>query len=208
MAKASPTQAWLWHRRLSYLNFDYINLLSKKDVVTGLPKLKYVKDQLCSSCELSKAKRSSFKSKAIPNDYSRYTWTLFLRFKDETPKVLKEFLTMIQRNLQALVITVRTDRGTEFLNKTLNALFKEEGIEHQTSTARTPKQNGVVERRNRTQENSNNQAEEEHLPDDEFTNPFCAQAQEVIESSSHNIGNSNVPTFNQPQVSEYRWTKD
>ncbi|GJX02195.1 retrovirus-related pol polyprotein from transposon TNT 1-94 [Tanacetum coccineum] len=39
MAKASPTQAWLWHRRLSHLNFDYINLLSKKDVVIGLPKL-------------------------------------------------------------------------------------------------------------------------------------------------------------------------
>ncbi|GJV06603.1 retrovirus-related pol polyprotein from transposon TNT 1-94 [Tanacetum coccineum] len=56
MAKASPTQAWLWHRRLSHLNFDYINLLSKKDVVIGLPKLKYVKDQLCSSCEVSKAK--------------------------------------------------------------------------------------------------------------------------------------------------------
>ncbi|GKF05163.1 retrovirus-related pol polyprotein from transposon TNT 1-94, partial [Tanacetum coccineum] len=54
MAKASPTQAWLWHRRLSHLNFDYITLLSKKDVVTGLPKLKYVKDQLCSSCEMSK----------------------------------------------------------------------------------------------------------------------------------------------------------
>nr|GFB03571.1 retrovirus-related Pol polyprotein from transposon TNT 1-94 [Tanacetum cinerariifolium] len=46
MAKASPTQAWLWHRRLSHLNFDYINLLLKKDVGIGLPKLKYVKDQL------------------------------------------------------------------------------------------------------------------------------------------------------------------
>nr|GEU45711.1 hypothetical protein [Tanacetum cinerariifolium] len=51
-------------------------------------------------------------------------------------------------------------------------------------------------------------AEEEHLPDDEFTNPFCAPTQEVAESSSHNIGNSNVPIFNQLQVSEYRWTKD
>nr|GEV58710.1 retrovirus-related Pol polyprotein from transposon TNT 1-94 [Tanacetum cinerariifolium] len=67
MAKASPTQAWLFHRRLSHLNFDYINLLSKKDVMIGLPKLKYVKDQLCSSCEVSKAKRSSFKSKAVPS---------------------------------------------------------------------------------------------------------------------------------------------
>ncbi|GJR55943.1 retrovirus-related pol polyprotein from transposon TNT 1-94 [Tanacetum coccineum] len=51
MAKASPTQAWLWHRRLSHLNLDYINLISKKDIVIGLPKLKYVNDQLCSSYE-------------------------------------------------------------------------------------------------------------------------------------------------------------
>nr|GFB26656.1 putative ribonuclease H-like domain-containing protein [Tanacetum cinerariifolium] len=76
--------------------------------------------------------------------------TLFLHSKDETPEVLKDFLMMIQRNLQSLVILVRTDKGTEFLNKTLNAFFKEEGIEHQTSTARTPEQNGVVERRNCT----------------------------------------------------------
>ncbi|GJW72927.1 retrovirus-related pol polyprotein from transposon TNT 1-94 [Tanacetum coccineum] len=71
MAKASPTQAWLWHRRLSYLNFDYINLLSKKDVMIGLPKLKYVKNQLCSSCEVSKAKRSSFKTKTVPSSKGR-----------------------------------------------------------------------------------------------------------------------------------------
>nr|GEY42166.1 hypothetical protein [Tanacetum cinerariifolium] len=401
--QASPTQAWLWHRRLSHLNFDYINLLSKKDVVIGLPNLKFVKDQLCSSCELSKAKRISFKSKAVsslkgrPNllhmdlcgpmrvasingkkyilvivdDYSRYTWTLFLR-------------------------------GIEFLNKTLNASFKEEGIEHQTSTARTPEQNGaeaiatacftqnrsiiilthdktayhiindrkpsikhlyifgyicyitregehldkikekgdpcilvgystqskgyhVYNKRTRlifesihirfdeikemsetsiandtsglvpqrqkvsdydnsdpvpqlqtvsssadahvpsqqeldllfsplyneffdagtssvnkssspinnsnqqdtqptsniqpisepsthiyvhAEENNDHQAEEEHLQDNEFTNPFCTPVQEGAKSSLHNIGNSNVPTFNQPQVSEYRWTKD
>nr|GEW77734.1 putative ribonuclease H-like domain-containing protein [Tanacetum cinerariifolium] len=95
-------------------------------------------------------KKSTCFVRDLQDDYSRYTWTLFLRSKDETPEVLKEFLMMIQRNLQALVITVRTDRGTEFLNKTLNAFFKEEGIEHQTFTARTPEQNGVVERRNRT----------------------------------------------------------
>ncbi|GJW27019.1 retrovirus-related pol polyprotein from transposon TNT 1-94 [Tanacetum coccineum] len=153
MAKASPTQAWLWHRRLSHLNFDYITLLSKKEVVTGLPKLKYVRDQLCSSCEMSKAKRSSFKTKAVPSSKGRLNllhMDLCGPMRDETPEVLKDFLTMIQRNLQAQVITVRTDRGTEFLNKTLHAYFKEEGIEHQTSTPRTPEQNGVVERRNRT----------------------------------------------------------
>nr|GFB64802.1 hypothetical protein [Tanacetum cinerariifolium] len=48
------------------------------------------------------------------------------------------------------------------------------------------------------EENNDDQAEEDHLQNDEFTNPFCALAQEVVESSSHNIGNSNVPTFNQP----------
>nr|GEZ79914.1 integrase, catalytic region, zinc finger, CCHC-type, peptidase aspartic, catalytic [Tanacetum cinerariifolium] len=73
MAKATSSQAWLWHRRLSHLNFDTINLLSKNDIVVGLPKLKFVKDHLCSS------------------------WIL-----------------------------------------------------HQTSVARTPEQNGVVKRRNRT----------------------------------------------------------
>nr|GEV20570.1 hypothetical protein [Tanacetum cinerariifolium] len=151
--RASPTQAWLWHRRLSHLNFDYINLLLNKDIVIGLPKLKYVKDQLCSSYELNKAKRSSFKSKAIPSSKGRLNllyMDLCGLMRDETPEVLKEFLIMIQINLQAPVITVQTDRGTEFLNKTLNAFFKEEGIEHQTFTARTPKQNGIVERRNRT----------------------------------------------------------
>ncbi|GJZ86473.1 retrovirus-related pol polyprotein from transposon TNT 1-94 [Tanacetum coccineum] len=83
MAKASPTQAWLWHRRLfSIFNFDYITLLSKKDIVTGLPKLKYVKDQLCLSCEMSKAKKKFIQDKS--------TWTLFLRSKDETHKVFSK----------------------------------------------------------------------------------------------------------------------
>nr|GEU32813.1 hypothetical protein [Tanacetum cinerariifolium] len=310
MAKASPTQAWLWHRRLSHLNFDYINLLSKKDVVIGLPKLKYVKDQLCSSCELSKAKRSSFKSKVVLTSKGRLN-LLHMDLCGPMRVASINGKKCIMKSSR-LVITVRTDRGTEFLNNT--RIFKEERIEHQISTARTPKQNGVVERQNRTlveaarysnqskgyrvynkrtrmivesihirfdeikemsetsvandtsglvsqrqkasdydnfdsvpqlhnvsylvdahvpskqeldllfgplydeffnacsypqdtrpttniqptsapstptyvsaEENNDNQAEDEHLPDDEFTNPFCASAQEVAESSSHNI---------------------
>nr|GEU65578.1 hypothetical protein [Tanacetum cinerariifolium] len=119
MAKVTSSQAWLWHRRLSHLNFDTINLLLKHDIMIGLPNLKFVKDYLCSSCELGKAKRKSFLTKTIPSskrrlqilhmdlcgpvrvanidgkkyvlviidDYSRYTWTHFLRSKDETPEV-------------------------------------------------------------------------------------------------------------------------
>nr|GEX62092.1 integrase, catalytic region, zinc finger, CCHC-type, peptidase aspartic, catalytic [Tanacetum cinerariifolium] len=86
----------------------------------------------------------------IVDDYSRYTWTHFLRSKDETPDVLIDFLRLVQRGLHAQVRIVRTDKGTEFLNKTLHAYFASEGILHQTSIARTPKQNGVVERQNRT----------------------------------------------------------
>nr|GFB07674.1 retrovirus-related Pol polyprotein from transposon TNT 1-94 [Tanacetum cinerariifolium] len=86
----------------------------------------------------------------IVDDYSRYTWTHFLRSKDETPKVLIDFLRLIQKGLQAQVRVVRTDKGIEFLNQTLHAYFAAEGIQHQTSVARTPEQNGVVERRNRT----------------------------------------------------------
>nr|GEU29689.1 retrovirus-related Pol polyprotein from transposon TNT 1-94 [Tanacetum cinerariifolium] len=128
MAMAIRTQAWLWQQRLSHLNFDYIHLLSNKDIVIGLPKLKYVKDQLCSSCELSKAKRSSFKSKAILSSIGR--------------------LNLLHVDLCDLM-RIASINGKKYI-LTLNAFFKEEGIEHQTSTARTPKQNGFVKRRNRT----------------------------------------------------------
>ncbi|GJX32210.1 retrovirus-related pol polyprotein from transposon TNT 1-94 [Tanacetum coccineum] len=161
MAKALPTQAWLWHQRLSYLNFDYINLLSKKDIVISLPKLKYVKDQPCLKgrlnllhmdlCGLMRVEHINGKKyiMVIVDDYSRYTWTLFLRSKDETLEFLKDFLKMIQRNLQAQMITIRNDRGTELLKMTLHVYFKE-GIKHQTSSPRTPEQNGIVKRGNHT----------------------------------------------------------
>nr|GFB52681.1 integrase, catalytic region, zinc finger, CCHC-type, peptidase aspartic, catalytic [Tanacetum cinerariifolium] len=79
-----------------------------------------------------------------------YTWTHFLRSKDETPEVLIDFLRLVQRGLHAQVRIVRTDKGTEFLNKTLHAYFASEGILHKTSVARTPEQNSIVERRNCT----------------------------------------------------------
>nr|GEZ84202.1 hypothetical protein [Tanacetum cinerariifolium] len=142
MANETSSQAWLWHRRLSHLNFDTINLLSKNDIVVGLPKLKFIKDHLCSSCELGKAKRKPFHTKLTPSSKRRS--------KDETPKVLIDFLRLIQSGLQAQVRIVRTDKGMKILNQNLHAYFAAEGIHHQTSVARTHEQNDVVERRNRT----------------------------------------------------------
>nr|GEY40433.1 Gag-Pol polyprotein [Tanacetum cinerariifolium] len=86
----------------------------------------------------------------IVDDYSRYTWTHFLRSKDETPKVLIDFLRLVQRGLHAQVRIVRIDKGINFLNKTLHVYFASKGINHQTSVGRTHEQNGNVERRNRT----------------------------------------------------------
>nr|GFA96682.1 integrase, catalytic region, zinc finger, CCHC-type, peptidase aspartic, catalytic [Tanacetum cinerariifolium] len=67
MARASSTKSWLWHQRLSHLNFDTINELAKNDLVSGLPKFKYHKEHLCPSCEQGKSKRASHPPKPVPN---------------------------------------------------------------------------------------------------------------------------------------------
>ncbi|GJS19733.1 retrovirus-related pol polyprotein from transposon TNT 1-94 [Tanacetum coccineum] len=86
----------------------------------------------------------------IVDDYSRFTWVKFLRSKDEAPDFIIKFLKMIQVRLQVTVRRIRTDNGTEFVNQTLREYYEKIGISHETSVARSPQQNGVVERRNRT----------------------------------------------------------
>ncbi|GKB29049.1 retrovirus-related pol polyprotein from transposon TNT 1-94 [Tanacetum coccineum] len=108
-------------------------------------RLNFIHMDLCGPMQIQSINGKKY-IQVIVDDYSRYTWTHFLRTNNETPEVLKDFLKMIQHNLQAQVITVRTDRGTRFLNKTLHGYFKEEGIEDQTSTPRKLEQNDVVER--------------------------------------------------------------
>nr|GEW75043.1 hypothetical protein [Tanacetum cinerariifolium] len=63
LAKASSSQSWLWHQRLSHLNFATINNLVKSNLVRGLPKMKFKKDHLCSACEQGKIHRKHHKSK-------------------------------------------------------------------------------------------------------------------------------------------------
>nr|GFC81877.1 putative ribonuclease H-like domain-containing protein [Tanacetum cinerariifolium] len=86
----------------------------------------------------------------IVDDYSRFTWVKFLRSKDETPMFIIKFLKMIQVRLNVPVRRIRTDNGTEFVNQTLRDYYEEVGISHETSVARSPQQNGIVERRNCT----------------------------------------------------------
>ncbi|KAI3665286.1 hypothetical protein L6452_43910 [Arctium lappa] len=182
LSKASAEQSWLWHRRLSHLNFKNINKLVLGGHVKGMPDLKFAKEHLCAACEKGKMKKASHKPKAIPStsrslelihmdlcgpmrvqsinhkkyvlvmvdDFSRYTWVQFLRSKDETPELIISLLKSIQVNLNQVVQTIRTDNGTEFKNQILTGYLTSVGISHTFSAARTPQQNGVVERRNRT----------------------------------------------------------
>ncbi|GKB40222.1 retrovirus-related pol polyprotein from transposon TNT 1-94 [Tanacetum coccineum] len=64
LSKASKTKSWLWHRRLSHLNFGTLNKLAKDGLARGIPKLKFQKDHMCSACALGKRKKSSHQPKA------------------------------------------------------------------------------------------------------------------------------------------------
>ncbi|GKB22770.1 retrovirus-related pol polyprotein from transposon TNT 1-94, partial [Tanacetum coccineum] len=182
LSKASKSKSWLWHRRLSHLNFGTLNKLAKDGLARGIPRLKFQKDHLCSACALGKSKKSSHQPKAedtnqeklyllhmdlcgpmhvasinekryilvIVDDYSRFTWVRFLKTKDEAPAAIIKCIKNIQVRLKATVRNVQTDNGTGFVNQILREWYENVDIIHQTSVARTPQQNGVVERRNRT----------------------------------------------------------
>ncbi|GKA12527.1 integrase, catalytic region, zinc finger, CCHC-type containing protein [Tanacetum coccineum] len=64
LSKASKNKSWLWHRQLNHLNFGTINDLARKDLVTGLPRLMFEKDHLCSACQLGKSKKYTHKPKS------------------------------------------------------------------------------------------------------------------------------------------------
>ncbi|GJX77135.1 putative ribonuclease H-like domain-containing protein [Tanacetum coccineum] len=86
----------------------------------------------------------------VTDDYSRFTWVFFLATKDKTSGILKSFIIGIENLVDHKVKVIRCDNGTEFKNKEMNQFCEMKGILRQFSVARTPKQNGVAERRNRT----------------------------------------------------------
>nr|GEZ89573.1 hypothetical protein [Tanacetum cinerariifolium] len=104
LSKALKTKSWLWHRRLSHLNFGVINHLAIQGLVRGLPKLKFEKDHLYSACAMGK--KSVNRKKyilVIVDDYSRFTWVKCLRSKDEASDFIIKFLKMIQVRLKVMV---------------------------------------------------------------------------------------------------------
>nr|GFA59592.1 hypothetical protein [Tanacetum cinerariifolium] len=133
MARASSTKSWLWHQRLSHLNFDTINDLSRYDLVAGLPKFKYHKEHLCPSCEQGKSKRASHPSKPVPN--SRQILHLLHMDLCGPMRIASINEKRIMVILQSPVIILRTDNGTEFKNQVLKEYFDTVGISRQMSSA-------------------------------------------------------------------------
>nr|GEZ11133.1 hypothetical protein [Tanacetum cinerariifolium] len=78
LSKASKTKSWLWHRRLSHMNFGTINHLARQGLVRGLSKLKFKKDHLCSACAMGKSTRKTHKPKSEDTNQEK----LYLLYMD------------------------------------------------------------------------------------------------------------------------------
>nr|GFA88708.1 hypothetical protein [Tanacetum cinerariifolium] len=152
LEKASSSQSWLWNQRLSHLNFATINNLVKNNLVQGLLKMKFKKDHLCFVCEQEKIHRKHHKSKtAFASNKPLYLLHMDLCGPMGVQSINgKRYVLVVVDDYSRYTWRVRTNNGTEFKNKTLTKFFDEVGITQQFSAARTPQQNGVVERRNRT----------------------------------------------------------
>ncbi|GJQ97454.1 retrovirus-related pol polyprotein from transposon TNT 1-94 [Tanacetum coccineum] len=151
-------KSWLWHQRLSHLNFGAINHLARHGLVRGLPKLKFEKDHMCSACAMGKSKKKPHKPKfEDTNQEELYLLHMDLcgpirvasvnenKSKDEAKDFIIKFLKMIQVRLKVPVRRIKTDNGTEFVNQTLREYYEKVNISYETSVAHSPQQNGVAE---------------------------------------------------------------
>ncbi|CAN1248499.1 Retrovirus-related Pol polyprotein from transposon TNT 1-94 [Linum perenne] len=171
----------IWHRKLGHISTSRIAQLFSKQLVRGLPSLKFSKDYFCQACTRGKQTKTSFKSVSsistsfplellhldlfgptnvrsiggksyamvIVDDYSRFTWVFFLASKDEGFSHFRTFVKLLSSATISSVKSIRTDHGGEFTSSVFKLFCDNHGIQHFFSSPRTPRQNGVVERKNR-----------------------------------------------------------
>ncbi|GJS14786.1 putative ribonuclease H-like domain-containing protein [Tanacetum coccineum] len=126
----------------------------------------------------------------VTDDYSRFSWVFFLATKDETSGILKSFITGVENLIDQRVKVIRCDNGTEFKNKEMNQFCERKGIKREFSVARTPQQNGVAERKNRTLiEAARTMLADSKLPTTfwaEAVNTACYVQNRVLVTKPHN----------------------
>ncbi|GKB36637.1 retrovirus-related pol polyprotein from transposon TNT 1-94 [Tanacetum coccineum] len=128
LSKASKTKSWLWHRRLSHLNFGAINHLARHGLVRGLPKLKFEKDHLYSACAMGKSKKKPHKPKSEDTNQEK----LYLLHIDLCGPIRvasvngKKYILVIVADYSRFtwVKCLRTNNGTESVNQTLREYYE------------------------------------------------------------------------------------
>ncbi|GJX27265.1 putative ribonuclease H-like domain-containing protein [Tanacetum coccineum] len=182
-AKATFDESKLWHRRLRHINFKTMNKLIKGNLIRGLPSKLFENNQTCVACQKGKQHRASY-------DYSRFSWVFFLATKDETSGILKSFITRVENLIDQMVKVIRCNNGTGFKNKKMNQFCERKGIKREFSIARTPQQNGVAERKNRTLiEAARTMLADSKLPTTfwaEAVNTACYVQNRVLVTKPHN----------------------
>jgi len=177
-------ESWLWHKKLAHIHTNHLNKLKYKDLVSGLPNIKFQDNRLCDACVKGKQTRTSFKTKdmissnkaldvlhmdffgpsrtaslagnfyalVIVDDFSRYTWTLFLVSKNDAYKAFKNMGKVLHNENGYCIKSIRSGHMGEFQNAKFDKFCEKHEIIHSYSAPRTPQQNGVVERKNRSLE--------------------------------------------------------
>nr|GEW63915.1 hypothetical protein [Tanacetum cinerariifolium] len=185
-AKATIDESNKWHRRLGHINFKTINKLVKGNLVRGLPIKVFENDNSCVACKKGKQHRASCKTKPV----SSVDQPLFRLHMDLFGPT---FVKSLNKKSYCLAITddySRSDNGTEFKNSNLNQLCGMNGIKREFSIPRTPKQNGITERKNRTFiEAARTMLADSLLPipfSAEAVNTACYDLNKVLVTKSHN----------------------
>ena len=174
IAEDKEIRALIHHCRMGHVSFDKMYQVFP-DVMSGVDKSKLK----CDACEFAKHTRNSYVSKGIRtispfvlihsdvwtcpvlsvsgmkyfvtfiDCHSRMTWVYLMKHKDEVFQCFKVFYALVQTQFNVKIQALRSDNGTEYVNKAIGSFMSDKGILHQTSCPDTPPQNGVAERKNR-----------------------------------------------------------
>ncbi|GJV44060.1 putative ribonuclease H-like domain-containing protein, partial [Tanacetum coccineum] len=146
VAKATSDKSMLWHRRLGKQH----RASCKSKVLNPIIKpLFMLHMDLFGPTFVSSLMHKKY-CLVVTDDYSMFTCVFFLATKDETSEILKNFIKEIENLVDKKVKIIRCDNGTEFKNKVMDDFCRDKGIKREYSVAKTPQQNSVAERRNRT----------------------------------------------------------
>ena len=179
-ASEKPDLNFLWHRRLAHLNYvsmlvlrdklaDGVNFPNgkinqcvpcvegkatrkpfvSKPVKRAKEKLELLHTDLCGPMTPNSIQGNKYML-TITDDYSRKSFTFFLKSKSEVPNVFNRFKLLIENQTNLQIKAIRSDEGGEYCNDRMKAILEKAGIQHQLTARYSPEQNGVSERANRT----------------------------------------------------------